>query len=197
MGLLVSSMIAMVSDIVNFVFFVFIFIIGFATIFFMGTGDQDGYDTWDKSFISMTYGMLDGMDNGDFADVYNNPWRSLIINFCVLIYVILAVVTLLNFIIAVMSTTYENVTERAEITVNIHRWDICYSKYDLPTLPAPFQSIPILLRIILRQFIEPLIYLCFKKYINHSWFIGSFGIQIYDNNENKKETFLISPRCKK
>ena len=38
MGLLVSSMISMVNDIINFMIFVGIFVIGFATIFCMGTG---------------------------------------------------------------------------------------------------------------------------------------------------------------
>ncbi len=130
MGLLVSSMISMVNDIVNFIIFVIIFIVGFATIFTMGTDPlQDGYDSWGSSFTSLVYGMLDFLE---FEGVYKGQYRDIILSVLVLLYVLLAVV-ILNFIIAVMSTTYEEVMGKSKVFVNVHRMKICFANYDLPT----------------------------------------------------------------
>ena len=194
MGLMVKSMINMIVDIANFILFLVIFILGFSVILLMATGDQEGYNKLYDSLLSMTYGMLDGLDNGDFYGQYDNPYRNVFITAIVFIYVVLAVVILLNFIIAVMSTTYEDIVEQSEIFVNKHRMKITYSRYDLPTLPPPFQIISVLIRIFIIRIIEPLILYCFckKKRFNYSWSIlKKQGIKINVGNDNKSNQLFM------
>eukprot|EP01083_Nonionella_stella_P067215 177625_1 len=141
MALLLSNIGRMTKDMTNIFIFIFIFVLGFAAAIYMSTeGELESYDDPIIAIRTTLYGFIDGMEWSEFNDLRGGKFRAYMLQMWVFIFVIFAVLILLNLIIAIMSSTYEDVNAKAKVNNDYYRWTVCYAKCNTFTiLPPPFE----------------------------------------------------------
>eukprot|EP01084_Bolivina_argentea_P192283 330125_1 len=145
MALLLSNINRMMYDMLNVFVFIIIFVLGFSASLYMASyGENEeisNYGSATQAFRTTMYGFIDGMDWAEFNNI-NGVYKAFFIQMWIFLFVIFAVLILLNLIIAIMSSTYENVNQSAKLNVNFNQWKVCYSRSkQLPILPPPFDFI--------------------------------------------------------
>lgn len=176
MGLLIKSVIQMFLDVSQLLLFVFIFLIGFTLVFVVGAGGQiDDFGSISESMKTMfDAGILGDFDfdslDGDLVD--SN--RSVILRILYTFWLIFSVIVLLNFIIAVMGKSYEDVNDVVETQIAYYRMKVTRSRdTSLPALPPPLHTIVLLLKWIYLCLFEPFIYIIFGKILDEERFLGN------------------------
>eukprot|EP01084_Bolivina_argentea_P260364 439667_1 len=151
MALLLSNIYNMMMDMANIFVFILIFCVGFATALYMSVaGEIDNYSDPFTSFRTTIYGFIDGLDWSEFNDI-DGDFRSFLLQLWIFIFILFAVLILLNLIIAIMSSTYEEVNSKAKRNVAYEQWNVCYFQSDkLTILPPPFEFFTYLVAWIIR-----------------------------------------------
>ncbi|DBA01726.1 TPA: LOW QUALITY PROTEIN: hypothetical protein N0F65_010136 [Lagenidium giganteum] len=122
-SLLISITFKMVNDVVRFVVLYGVFQIGFSGSFFLLFQHEGSrYNTYSEAFLA-TFLML----FGDFdADLFLrlDGAKAVVANVLVLCYLVGAMVMLMNLLIAMMSTSYQQVLDSAKVARRIARAEI-------------------------------------------------------------------------
>lgn len=111
-GLLVVMLGDMARDVVQFFWFYSVFLLGFSGAFYQMFQGQDGYENYPNAFITVLL-MLFGQITYDPFQSSRRDTRWWISNILLLIYLVCAVIMLLNILIAMMAGTYANDTTAA------------------------------------------------------------------------------------
>lgn len=193
MGLLIRNLLKMFFDLLNFITLITLFLLGFAiSVFMVGGGTIKGYESVSSSFRSLFFAVLADIEwsvitqeSTGFTD-----GRNYLIQGIIWAWMIFAVLLLLNFIIAVMTNSYETLTLKADIFVSFHQMRIARSRdIKLPTIPPPLQLITFILLHFFRYLLEPFIYIFFGKFINEEKIICQLNKK--HNTRQKKNTHFF------
>ncbi|GLE06889.1 hypothetical protein PINS_up016558 [Pythium insidiosum] len=113
-GLLIAMMTHMVSDVYRFLLLYVVFLFGYSGAFYILVRGSTGYENFVNSFITVFLMLFGAIDYTVFNDKSIKGWRWHMGNFLLITHLIAVVIVLLNILIAMMTTTYENVWEAAE-----------------------------------------------------------------------------------
>ena len=180
MGFLVKALMTMGNDIINFLVFVVIWVSGFTLCMYMGTVQQvEGYASFGDTYRTLFYAVLGDFDWGAFDSdndgVNLNSTRLLIVEIVFIIWLTLGLIVFINFVIAVMSTTYQTVSEDVNKYISMHRMKVLRVKDEYPAaIPAPFQSILSIFEIIWFTIFEPVVWLFTGKIVNIEYALCRF-----------------------
>ncbi|GLE06885.1 hypothetical protein PINS_up016554 [Pythium insidiosum] len=111
-GLLIVMMTKMVKDVRRFLVLYAVFIVGYSGAFYELLQGQSGYESFVNAFISTFLMMFASFDYSLFKSLWGLQW--LVGNLLFVSHLIIAVVVLLNILIAMISTTYADIWVAAE-----------------------------------------------------------------------------------
>ncbi|DBA01770.1 TPA: hypothetical protein N0F65_010180 [Lagenidium giganteum] len=110
----------MVKDVINFMMLYGVFQIGFSGAFFLLFQDENSrYNTYSEAFLA-TFLMLFGDFDSDLFLRLEGA-KAVVANVLVLLYLVGAMVMLMNLLIAMMSTSYQEVLDSAKAARSIAR----------------------------------------------------------------------------
>ncbi|DAZ98072.1 TPA: hypothetical protein N0F65_001947 [Lagenidium giganteum] len=119
-SLLISITFKMVNDVIKFVVLYGVFQIGFSGSFFLlFQSENSRYNTYGDAFLA-TFLMLFGDFDSDLFLRLTGA-KAVISSFLVVLYLLGAMVMLLNLLIAMMSTSYQQVLDSAKVARSIAR----------------------------------------------------------------------------
>eukprot|EP01084_Bolivina_argentea_P229041 386671_1 len=220
MGLLVRALFKMLADVANFVLLIILFLFGFALSMHLSTnGEVEIFNSVWVSCRTLFYAMLGEIDYGLLIEdtecqkealLNDQTWkefgcnnnmgqvRSVTSSLILFFWMLIAAILLINFIIAVMNNTYEVVQTDVDKFVKLNRLKVCRQKdRKLPTIPAPFQIIIVVLKWIWFYFIEPIIFIISGKFINEEKLICSFNHMKYFYKEEFWKKKISAPLLRK
>ncbi|DAZ97915.1 TPA: hypothetical protein N0F65_007256 [Lagenidium giganteum] len=122
-SLLIAVTFKMVNDVVKFIVLYGVFQVGFSGSFYLLFHDEGSrYDTYSEAFLA-TFLMLFGDIDSDLFFRLTGA-KALVASILVLMYLIGAMVMLMNLLIAMMSTSYQQVVDGAKVARSIGRAEI-------------------------------------------------------------------------
>ncbi|GLE06882.1 hypothetical protein PINS_up016551 [Pythium insidiosum] len=115
-GLLVAMMRHMVKDVYKFLLLYAVFLFGYSGAFYVLLRGSAGYDSFINAFITVFLMLFGALDYSVFSDKNENlsTWSWFVANALLLSHLVAVVVMLLNILIAMMTTTFEDVWDAAE-----------------------------------------------------------------------------------
>merc|ERR1719242_1546416 len=130
----------------------------------------------------------------------NSSWRSYVNSGILILWMGMAAILLLNFIIAVMNNTFMAVEAEVGVWVKFSRMRICRANdRRLPSIPAPFQTVIWLMKQIWFYLFEPMVYVFTGSLVNETKLICSTQhIDAFYKREKalksiEEDTFLRKP----
>ncbi|ETO14695.1 hypothetical protein RFI_22676, partial [Reticulomyxa filosa] len=101
--------------------------------------------------------------------------RAALLQWIFIVWMVFALVVLLNFIIALMTGSFDDVRENVTASISYHQLKIART-YDkrLPSIPAPFQPIVWVFKFLWFTVFEPVIYFFTGKFVNEERLICNF-----------------------
>eukprot|EP01084_Bolivina_argentea_P090157 162504_1 len=172
MGLLINNIIQITFKILNLIAFTAILTFGFGIAIYVAVGDElTDYSSPTTSARTIIFGLVETLDWQVFTQISGENdfgyWRSTTLQFWIFVFVIFSAVILLNLIIAIMTTTFDEVNSNAVDDVNFHRFRVCYQKsIELAVLPPPFQF-----AVVLFSYLITIVFKIFGILLDVSWTI--------------------------
>ncbi|DAZ98637.1 TPA: hypothetical protein N0F65_000832 [Lagenidium giganteum] len=119
-SLLITITFKMVKDVSKFLALYSVFQLGFSGSFYLlFRNDKSRYDTYGQAFLATFYMLFGDFDTDLFMRL--NGVKAVVANALVLLYLVGAMVMLMNLLIAMMSTSYEKVMDSAMVERTIGR----------------------------------------------------------------------------
>ncbi|DAZ97159.1 TPA: hypothetical protein N0F65_004773 [Lagenidium giganteum] len=119
-GLLIAITFKMLNDVIKFVVLYGVFQFGFSAAFLLLFHDQGSrYDSYGNSFMATFLMLVGDFDSDLFLRL--DGTKAIVGNTLVVVYLVGAMVMLLNLLIAMMSTTYQQVLDSAKTARSIAR----------------------------------------------------------------------------
>ncbi|GLE06883.1 hypothetical protein PINS_up016552 [Pythium insidiosum] len=115
-GLLVAMMRHMVKDVYKFLLLYAVFLFGYSGAFYVLLRGSAGYDSFINAFITVFLMLFGALDYSVFSDKNESlsTWSWFVANALLLSHLVAVVVMLLNILIAMMTTTFEDVRDAAK-----------------------------------------------------------------------------------
>ncbi|GLE06884.1 hypothetical protein PINS_up016553 [Pythium insidiosum] len=112
-GHLVAMMRRMIKDVYSFMVLYAVFLLGYSGAFYVLLRGSAGYDSFINAFITVFLMLFGALDYSVFSDKNENlsTWSWFVANALLLSHLVAVVVMLLNILIAMMATTYEDVRD--------------------------------------------------------------------------------------
>ena len=186
MGFLIRSLIRMMRDISVFLILALIWLFSFACALYI-TLDGSDYDYFDSDIELDSIGKVSRMlfyaIVGDFywQDFTVNQesrigvWRTYITHITFIGWIIVGLVVFLNFLIAIMNDRYTSIKNEVSKFVAFQRLKVARIKdRHPPTIPAPFESLLTIIKVLWFWLIEPCIWLTTGKILNEEYLICQF-----------------------
>jgi len=200
LGLMLRAMYTFLGDFTNFMVLILLFLFGFSLSLHMASNGETKTNSFESVWTSaraLTYGILGEIDYTQVindrecveaahaagltwieADCENNiegHQRSFINTVLLILWVVLAAILFINFIIAVFNNSFAAVNNEVDVWVKFSRMKVCRANdRKLPTIPAPFQAIIWLMKQGWYIFVEPVVFVVTGKLINEERLICSF-----------------------
>merc|ERR1719242_339950 len=202
------AMYRMMGDLTNFITLIALGITGFGLSLNIGTnGETKSFNSPWTSIRALIYAMLGEIDYEqlindntciDEGDNFEVGWpengcvnnirsdqRSFVVTLMLLLWIIVAAILLINFIIAVFNNSFAAVKSEVDMWVKFSRMKVCRANdLKLPTIPAPFQFTIWLMKQFWYIIIEPIVFVVTGKRINEERLICSFGHMKYFYKED-------------
>eukprot|EP01083_Nonionella_stella_P090267 252207_1 len=153
MGMLIKNIVRQTRDLINFFTVMLLFSFSYGIALYIAIGpdteseDLEQHSIWWKSVRAMFFGLLNGdVDYNTYTDESLSSVVSVGLQFFILLFSVVAILIILNLIIAVMSGTYEEINATAKQDVMCRRMFITHQQTKRPPiLPAPFEIIVVLI----------------------------------------------------
>merc|ERR1719244_2565650 len=117
------------------------------------------------SYVPWSSELSEDLD--DQFDCDNNMeehYRSFIASMLLLLWILVAAILFINFIIAVFNNSFAAVNKEVDVWVKFSRMKVCRANdRKLPTIPAPFQGIIWLMKQGWYIFVEPVVFVVTGK----------------------------------
>ncbi|DAZ92776.1 TPA: hypothetical protein N0F65_012453 [Lagenidium giganteum] len=122
-SLLIAMMFKMIEDVVKFLALYTVFQVAFSAAFFLMFQDEDSrYNNYGQSFLATFLMLFGDLDSDLFLQL--SGAKAVVGNGLVLLYLVGAMVMLLNLLIAMMSTSYEQVADSARTARSLARAEL-------------------------------------------------------------------------
>ncbi|TYZ63344.1 hypothetical protein PybrP1_012883 [[Pythium] brassicae (nom. inval.)] len=111
-GLLLAMMSRMRRDVFRFFILYGVFLLGFSGAFYLLLRGRTGFESYRAAFLTVLLMLFGGLEYDTFGGTSGWTWH--VANALLFVYLLAAVVVLLNILIAMMATTYGDIWDAAE-----------------------------------------------------------------------------------